>query len=362
MVRHVSSDITVAKPLKSPTIRQFFIDNILIALEERGVRARALLAKYGLDNKKNAHPYSTVSLKSFVAFLEELAVESNNPSLGFDLGKNFGPWEIGPVYPLLATAPTLRESLRIFSQFQETWQSQTTMRLEKEGDAERFVYAIHNASVWPRMQDTEYVLACICSLVRHLCGKRWIPTHVMFEHDVADRRELLSDFFHCRIVCNASRNAIGLDSAELDRALNNWLPSNEFVRQTFGSHLNALLKPAEVAQKNFPDELADLIAQRFGGGDLHLESLALAADLTPRTLRRRLRAFGTSFSALLEAERRKKAAALLVQKISLDQLASHLGYASQTAFSRAFRDWTGQSPGVARVNARSKSSNKKMAP
>jgi AraC-like DNA-binding protein len=361
-VPQIPQDITASRPTKSPTIRRFFIDNILIALEDRGLKARHLLAKYGLNNSKNAHPYSTVSLKSYVAFLEELAVESNSPSLGFDLGKSFGPWEIGPVYPLLATAPTLRESLRIFSEFQETWQSQTTMRVEMGGGAERYVYAIDNASVWPRVQDTEYVLACICSLIRHLSGKRWTPTQVMFEHDVADRRELLSDFFQCPIVCNAPHNAIGLESAELDRALNNWLPSSEFVRQTFGSHLSELLRPAEVAHKNFPDELADLISLRFGGGDLHLESLAFAIDLTPRTLRRRLKEFGTSFSAILEAERRKKAAQLLVQNISLDQLASHLGYASQAAFSRAFRDWTGQSPGVARVNARSESSGRRRAP
>lgn len=362
MVREISPDIILSKPMKNPTIRRFFIDNILISLENRGLSARPLLARYGLDNSKETHPYSSVSLKSFVAFLEELATESNRPSLGFDLGKSFGPWELGPVYPLLATAPTLRESLRIFSHFQKTWQSQTIMRVEMDGGAERFVYAIDNAGIWPRMQDTEYVLACICSLIRHLRGKKWTPTEVMFEHDVADRRELLSDFFQCRIVCNAARNAIGLDSAELDQVLNNWLPSNEFVRQTFGSHLNELLEPVEVAHKNFPDELADLIAERFGGGDLRLESLALALNLTPRTLRRRLQTFGTSFSTILEAERRKKAAALLLQSLSLDQLSSHLGYASQAAFSRAFRDWTGQSPGVARFNARSKSSNRKRAP
>lgn len=76
-----------------------------------------------------------------------------------------------------------------------------------------------------------------------------------------------------------------------------------------------------------------------------LESVANDLHLSPRTLRRRLAELGTSFQMILEQLRRGRAVELLLHSgLSVDQIATELGYLDPSNFGRAFRRWTGQSP------------------
>jgi AraC-like DNA-binding protein len=75
--------------------------------------------------------------------------------------------------------------------------------------------------------------------------------------------------------------------------------------------------------------------------------LAEYFSLHPRTLNRRLKDSGTSFRELHNEARYQMAKQLLRDtKISIESIASRLGYASTTAFNRAFAQWEGVPPGA----------------
>ncbi len=85
------------------------------------------------------------------------------------------------------------------------------------------------------------------------------------------------------------------------------------------------------------------------GGFHSLAQVARALGLSPRTLKRRLADEASSFSALLEEARRDRALLLLRDpELPLDQLAERLGYSDVANFTRAFRRWTGTTPGAFR--------------
>ena len=75
-----------------------------------------------------------------------------------------------------------------------------------------------------------------------------------------------------------------------------------------------------------------------------LEQLACNFHVTSRTLRRYLNALGVSYRSLLEEVRMTKAMAYLQANITVQQVASKLGYADPSNFARAFRKWTGHPP------------------
>lgn len=92
--------------------------------------------------------------------------------------------------------------------------------------------------------------------------------------------------------------------------------------------------------------------QLLGGAGLlaTLEEVAQALHLSPRTLRRKLDAEGTSFRALVEDARQQLALQLLsLTDMKLDEMALQLGYADTASFTRAFRRWRGVSPGQYRT-------------
>jgi AraC-like DNA-binding protein len=335
------------------TVRQFFLDLIIAEMRGTSPECHRAMARFNLKAGKSQNPYSTYPLKSYVAFFEEAAKALDRPFLGLELGQNFRLWEIGPVYPLLATAPTLREALGVFLRFQASWQSHTTSSVERSFDESRYGYAINDTAIWPRIQDSENSISGLCALIRQLLSDRWCPVEICFEHDVTGREAPMERYFRCPIRGNASANSILLRDSDLDRPMHAWVNSNAPARAIVETHLFDLLRPPEDSFRPIHERLSQLIDQRLGRDSVDLESLAEKLGVAPRTLRRQLSTFGTSFSEVLTLERRKKAEMLLsAGTIKLSQLAAHLGYANQSAFSRAFREWTGESPIAALRRAR----------
>ena len=86
---------------------------------------------------------------------------------------------------------------------------------------------------------------------------------------------------------------------------------------------------------------------RKNGGFRSLKEVASGLHLSTRTLKRRLAAQGVTYSDVLEEQRRERALLLLRSpKLSLDEVAEQLGYSDTSNFRRAFRRWTGVSPGT----------------
>ncbi|WP_329196003.1 MULTISPECIES: AraC family transcriptional regulator [unclassified Streptomyces] len=81
-----------------------------------------------------------------------------------------------------------------------------------------------------------------------------------------------------------------------------------------------------------------------------LGEVAARLAVSPATLRRRLRQEGTSFQQLKDHVRRDAAIAGLAESGEpIAELAARLGFSEDTAFHRAFRRWTGTTPGAYRI-------------
>jgi AraC-like DNA-binding protein len=78
-------------------------------------------------------------------------------------------------------------------------------------------------------------------------------------------------------------------------------------------------------------------------------ALAGELNMTPATMRRRLREEGASFRSLKDELRRDIAVRYLTHTDrSVMDIAAELGFSERSAFHRAFRKWTGASPGAFR--------------
>mgnify|MGYP001024096153 FL=1 len=67
--------------------------------------------------------------------------------------------------------------------------------------------------------------------------------------------------------------------------------------------------------------------------------------MSERSLRRQLAEQGSSVRALADEARRERAIALMERgRVNLDAIAEELGYGNASAFGRAFRRWTGETP------------------
>jgi AraC-like DNA-binding protein len=68
--------------------------------------------------------------------------------------------------------------------------------------------------------------------------------------------------------------------------------------------------------------------------------------MSERSLGRLLAAGGTSFQAIIDDERRSRAAQMINDPaVSLAEIAEALGFPDVSSFGRSFRRWFGQTPG-----------------
>ncbi|OLQ93974.1 Fis family transcriptional regulator [Vibrio ponticus] len=78
---------------------------------------------------------------------------------------------------------------------------------------------------------------------------------------------------------------------------------------------------------------------------ISLESVAAELNMSPRTLNRRLQQEGVSFRRLYDKYRLEQSLKMLNQdNLSVTYIAHELGFSDSSAFSRAFKRWTGESP------------------
>jgi AraC-like DNA-binding protein len=84
-----------------------------------------------------------------------------------------------------------------------------------------------------------------------------------------------------------------------------------------------------------------------------LEAVARRLYMSSRTLKRRLKMHGTSFQQMLDDARKRDAIRLLEDRtLSVEEVAHRIGYSAPANFLRAFRKWTGTTPGVFRTRVR----------
>ena len=100
---------------------------------------------------------------------------------------------------------------------------------------------------------------------------------------------------------------------------------------------------------NIVDRATTAIIDMLPSGGLADEKIAEQLNMSARSLQRRLKAAGSTFRTLLEAVRKDLAATYVRDPdIELVEVAFLLGFSDQSAFSRAFKRWTGCPPSEAR--------------
>ncbi len=92
-------------------------------------------------------------------------------------------------------------------------------------------------------------------------------------------------------------------------------------------------------------EVKQLIEKGLSFGSATVDYCASELHMTPRTMIRKLKDEGTSFQKVKDVIRRDKAIYLLTEKSqSINEIAERVGYSDPAVFTRAFKNWTGETP------------------
>ena len=184
-------------------------------------------------------------------------------------------------------------------------------------------------------------LSAVFQAIDQVAANKVVPERVTFRHAPPRDAHLFEKFFGCPVVFNATADGILFSPATLetenklgDRAL------SDFLTQHLEAELAQLATEPSLVQTT-KEEIARVLSE----GLPKMADVARELGFSVRSFHRRLADHGVNFQTLAEETRREVALSMLRDdKNALAEIAFLTGFSEQSAFNRAFKRWTDQTP------------------
>jgi len=125
-------------------------------------------------------------------------------------------------------------------------------------------------------------------------------------------------------------------------------PQNPFFA-VLGEVAKAIGSRTKAPPSPFRREVERKVEALLASGDVGIDRVARELGYSRQTLYRRLKGDGVTYEQLLDELRRRLAVRMVRDEgLSVKEAAYRLGFSDPAAFSRAFKRWTGSSPGAMR--------------
>jgi AraC-like DNA-binding protein len=315
---------------------------------EAGIDPLPFLPKASLTADELNDAQVRIRAASQVALLNQVAKAIDDDLLGFHLAKTADLREAGLIYFVLASSATFGEALERARRYSTI--ANEALRLECLAGGE--VGIRYSCVGIPRHTDRhqiEFWMTAFVRIARELTAARIVPVWASLVHLRSSGSAELEAFFGCPITFGAEEDIIiysrGLDDHPL-------LGADPYLHELLVGYCEQALahrhRPAEALRTLVENAITPLLPH----GKTQVSEVAHALGLSQRTLARRLAADGLTFSKILDELRVDLARRYLTEPaLTISQIAWLLGFQEVSAFTHAFRRWTGQTPTQARSEA-----------
>lgn len=314
-------------------------------MTERGGDIDRIAGRAGLCTRQFALPTDRLSLDGYCRLFHEAARETGDGNLGLWFGQQFQPQMLGLIGFVALLSATVEEAVSNLATHFGYHQALTHTRLVRAGPLMRLEYAILDPAITERRHDAELTLGMFTNLLRHALGPDWTPQAVCFAHPQPEQANAHREAFQADVHFGQSVNALVFRAADLHRPMPD---ANPVMLDIMRASLIALARghtPAVAQPPTLREQAHALILRDLPTGAGSIATLAAQLDMPAWTLQRRLAEQDLSYSSLLESVRYAEAQRLLrLPEHDISTITARLGYSETSAFSRAFRKWSGLSP------------------
>ncbi|WP_250657456.1 AraC family transcriptional regulator [Alkalimarinus coralli] len=323
----------------SPSIGSSSVLALISLLDDYGFSRQQVSDISGIDLSTLDLQDSRLPLDQYKTLWDTALKITNNPALGLELGQIFNASKIGLVGHIIFNsenlAKGLKEYVRLFSIVNEA------ISLNFETD-EKYAYLrfIHLNPEHYCIPDMERSM--VLSLYR---GKALFDSDIQwesvdFQHAQPDYVDKYQKVFNCPLNFNQNHCQIVFQRDYLELAPKQ---RNPYLGSAALEYANSMLK--KLFRRSYADKVKGLIAQSISTGEADVDHIAEKLNTSRQTLYRKLKAEGVSFQSLLEDVRFSTAKEQLRNSDrQLSEIAFSLGFSDLSAFSRAFKRWSGVTP------------------
>ncbi|NNM61298.1 MAG: AraC family transcriptional regulator [Steroidobacteraceae bacterium] len=323
------------------TVAICFVVAALQSVRARSFDADELLSRVGLSADLLQLPQARVSAKQYGELWRLVALTLDDEFFGQDSRRmKSGSFAMlcHSVIHCRNLAQALERSLRFYRLILDDIRGE----LVREDREARIELHTHAGAVQPRVFAHEILLMLLYGLACWLVNRRLPIQHAQFGYPEPAHSGEYRLMYCDALRFDAPCTAIAIEAAHLDLPLaQNERTLKDFLRT---APENIILKYKNTGSVGA--RIRRRIRQAPPGEAPDFEVLAREFHMTAATLRRRLREEGVSFQSIKDDLRRDLAVRYLTHSgRSVMDIALELGFSERSSFHRAFRKWTGASPG-----------------
>lgn len=325
------------------------------AVAQAADRAR-LLENVGISEATLASPEARISYHQFGILTSNALRLTGNPALGLECGNNIRVAQMGPLGLALMNSASVGAALEALLRHSHSLMPAFDLSLHVDG-GRAVLRATETLSLDPfRVFSTEVLLASMIVQARTLSTAPLEITCIRLPYPEPTHGARYRELFPVPLEFDQPAMEIEFDASLLATPI------------AFADPATAKLAEQFCSEQLGPQVAEGLLGQvrkllDSARGPLpNLEQLSRTLQTSPRTLRRSLHAMGTSYQTLLENSRRTRALEwVTATALTFDEIAKRLGFSDVRSFRRAFKRWTGHTPGDHRRSLHASTSRDRAA-
>ena len=313
-------------------------------LSEQGITPEASLSGTGLSRDSLTQPQTLTSVRHYITVCYNALQLSKNPETPFRVGSRIPLSAYGMYGFALVCSPTIREYFQVAVKYHRLATPLLSMTWREKKDSVSWVFAMNPADTHPGSLVRFLLEQQLTQITTHLRTivepDRCRPICAAFPYAAPRHLNLYKRYFGCQL-------QFGRPECELfyPRSLLSEKPhmahalTSKLMRDTCDRILGEVKTSTGIA-----GEVYQIIASTPGHSP-SMEDVAKRLATTVRSLHRRLRAEGTSFTQILDDLRCNLAKEYLRStKLSTEDISELVGFSEAANFRHAFHRWTGSTP------------------
>lgn len=188
----------------------------------------------------------------------------------------------------------------------------------------------------------EATLSATVVVLQAMTETEIFPVQVTFKHSEPKDISSYKEAFKCDVLFNQPNYSISYTTRDFEsRTAKADTSINRFLLERVKEEEEGI----EISPNRVADEVRILIEDALPSGIPSVSSVGEHLGMSNRTLTRRLSEDNLSFRDLIQQTQERVAKTLLNNSSrSISEIAFQTGFSEQSAFNRAFKRWTGQSP------------------
>jgi AraC-like DNA-binding protein len=309
-------------------------------LEKEGFDLKAILDRAGIAQSALAGTKTRFPKGKFQALWEAAREATGDPAIALRVSTMVKTNTLGIIGYLTLASESRRDAFELVKGLTPLLWEDVECELESDGDV-AFVRCRTDRDLQASRFTTEYAIGLTITMSRVLGAGRSDPLEARFSYPAPPYADEYERILRLPVRFDAGADGVLFPISMMD-TLN---PSADAALKQLLERYAADQLAKIPTSARFSQRVRASIRSMLPMGTLTADIVATQLRMSERTLRRRLQDEGTSYQEILDEVRAQLARHYLTkEKRGIDEVGFLLGFSDQSAFTKAFRRWTGQTP------------------